>query len=360
MNSPDVRNIMKILVILSLATLFLVACQRGSSVPGGSGAAKADTTKKDEAVPVSVARPRVGRIPATLTFNSTVEAEGSVDIYPEIPGLVKQLLVEEGDRVQKGALLVALEDDELLLAEERAEVAYKKLESRFARTKEMWDQHLISQENYDTARYELEQARLEWEQAQLNVAHTRILAPIGGIIANRSVRPGDRVATGSRLMTVVKMDHLIARVQVSGREMTNLAPGQSAVITSDFLPGVTFRGEIERIAPVIDPGSGTLKVTVAIHDPDERLRPGTFVTVQIVTAVHDLAVLIPRRSVVYDGDDSFVFIVRGDTTAKRIPLAVGFTTREELEVMDGITPDDRIIVVGQAGLKDGATITIVE
>ncbi|MBI4531094.1 MAG: efflux RND transporter periplasmic adaptor subunit [Candidatus Latescibacteria bacterium] len=311
-------------------------------------------------MPVSVVRARMGRIPATLTFNSTVEAEGSVDIYPEIPGLVKQVLVEEGNRVQKGALLVALEDDELLLTKEKAEVAYRKLESRFTRTKEMWDQHLISQENYDNARYELEQARLEWEHARLNLAHTRMTAPVGGIIANRGVRLGDRVTTGSRLMTVVKMDHLIAKVSVPGREMTNLAPGQPAVITSDFLPDVTFAGNIERIAPVIDPGSGTLKVTVAIHGSDERLRPGTFVTVQVVTAVHDRAILIPRSAVVYDGDNSFVFVVRDDTTAQRVPLKMGLTTREELEVMDGITPVDRIIIVGQAGLKDRTKITIVE
>jgi membrane fusion protein (multidrug efflux system) len=337
-----------------LALFFLLSCQRSNSTSGGSGVAK------DEAVPVGVARPKVGRIPATLTFNATVEAEGSVDIYSEIPGLVRRVATEEGTPVQKGTILIELDDAEFSLIKEKAEVAYKKLESRFTRTKEMWDQHLISQENYDNARYELEQAKLEWEQAQLNLARTKMTAPIGGIIANRSVRRGDRVTTGSKLMTVVSTDHLTAKIQVPGREMRNLAVGQSALITSDFLPDITFSGKIERIAPVIDPGSGTLKVTVAVDDPDRRLRPGTFITLQIVTATHDRATLIPKSAVVYDGDNSFIFMVKNDTTAKRIPLKVGLTTREELEAVDGITPDDRIIVVGQAGLKDGARIKIVE
>lgn len=344
---------------LSLSSLLLSSCQKGDSSAAAASVAKADSTKRDDAVPVNVARPRVGSVPATLTFNTTIEAEGSVDVFSEIPGLIERLVVEEGDRVRKGALLLKLKEDDLLLARDKAEVVFRKLESRFGRTKEMWDQHLISQQDYDTARYELEQARLEWEQAKLNLARATLVAPEAGVIAERAVRQGDRVAVGSRLMTVVRTDRLVARVPVPERDASRLAIGQPASISSEFSSAATYAGRIERIAPVIDVASGTMKVTVAIQGADSHLRPGAFVTVQIVTATHAAAILIPKSAAVYDGDRSYVFVVRSDTTAKRLPLKIGFSTREELEVAEGVARDDRIIVVGQAGLKDGARIKVV-
>jgi multidrug efflux pump subunit AcrA (membrane-fusion protein) len=109
---------------------------------------------------------------------------------------------------------------------------------------------------------------------------------------------------------------------------------------------------------VVDPRSGTFKVTVGLHDRFEYLRPGLFVNVRIITDTHEQAVLIPKQAVVYDGGDKFVFTV-DDTAAVRIKLQPGFEDADFIEALADIKPDTPIIIVGQNGLKDQARVRIV-
>ena len=139
----------------------------------------------------------------------------------------------------------------------------------------------------------------------------------------------------------------------------NLSVGQPARITTDLLPDDDFPGRIIRISPVVDPNSGTFRVTLAIDDADERLRPGMFVTTRIVTATHDEALLVPKRAVVYDDGYPHVFVVQ-DSTARKIQLDVGFEDTENLEVLSGVGRGDSIVVVGQNGLKDLARVRVIQ
>jgi len=130
------------------------------------------------------------------------------------------------------------------------------------------------------------------------------------------------------------------------------------VITSDFLSGQEFTGWVKRISPVVDPGSGTFKVTVGIRDQFESLRPGMFVSVRIVTDTHHDAILLPKQAIVYDGGDKYVFVLR-DTVAKRILLKVGYDETDFIESLIGIKEGEQVIVVGQNGLKDGVRVRSV-
>jgi membrane fusion protein (multidrug efflux system) len=141
--------------------------------------------------------------------------------------------------------------------------------------------------------------------------------------------------------------------------MRYITVGQPARVTTDFLPDESFEARVLRISPVVDPGSGTFKVALAVSDDGLRLRPGMFITAHIVTATHADAVLVPKRAVVYDDGLPHVFVVR-DSTATRRQLEVGFEDGEHLEVLNGTTRGDMVVVVGQNGLKDQAKVRIIE
>ena len=151
---------------------------------------------------------------------------------------------------------------------------------------------------------------------------------------------------------------MIARVYVPGQYLVNVVGDQQAMITSEFLPDKRFGGWVKRISPVVDPRSGTFKVTVGLRDRFEFLRPGLFVNVQIITDTHEQAVLIPKQAVVYDGGEKFVFAV-DDTAAVRVELKAGFENADYIESMAQIKPGDQIIIVGQNGLKDKARVRVV-
>ena len=314
--------------------------------------------KKIEAVPVEIALAHSGSISSYLLFNSTIETEASVEIFPQISGLVERVAVEEGDRVEAGDTLLYIEDEELRIAKREAQVNRDYQQTSYERTEEMFKRKLISDQEFETKKYDLEQSRLRLERAQLTLEHAAITAPFSGVITERHGQAGARVSSGSKLYDLIKLDDMIARVFVPGQYLTTIGNDQQAAITSEFLPDKRFQGWVKRISPVVDPRSGTFKVTVGLHDRFEYLRPGLFVNVRIITDTHEQAVLIPKQAVVYDGGDKFVFTV-DDTAAVRIKLQPGFEDADFIEALADIKPDTPIIIVGQNGLKDQARVRIV-
>lgn len=331
---------------------------------GDSPTAQADSTAADslskliEAVPVEVALAHTGEISAHLLFNSTIETEAAVEIYPQISGLVKQLRVEEGDRVAAGDTLLHIEDEQLRIAAEEAQANYDYQQTGFRRTEAMFERNLISDQEFETNKYNFEQSRLRLARARLELEYAEIIAPFSGVITERYVQVGTRVGPGSKLYDLIKLDDMIARVFAPGQYLTTISSGQQAVVTSEFLPDKQFNGWVKRVSPVVDPRSGTFKVTVGLRDRWEFLRPGLFVNVRIVTATHTDAVLIPKQAIVYDGGDRFVFAVE-DTAAARIKLQPGFEDADFIESLSGINSGTPIIVVGQNGLKDSTRVRVV-
>ena len=355
------------------AALFavLLAALAGCEISiGGGGAgdggdspetAAADTARADTAagaVPVQT-RPVVrGDISSALVFSSTIETEDAVEIHPEISGRVEEVLVEEGDQVAAGDPLLRLDDEQARLEDRETEVNLRQLEGSFGRAEEMFDRGLISTQEYEDQLFELERARLRRERARLALTHTEIRAPFSGVITSRQVQTGARVAPAVKLFDLVKLDDMIARVHVPGRYLPRVSPGQPAAVSSDFLDGAGSPGYVKRISPVVDPRSGTFKVTVGVQDPWRHLRPGLFVTVRVVTGTHAEAVLVPKEAVVYEGDERYVFAVdRG--AARRMRLDAGYENADFVEALSGLAVDDEVIVVGQKGLRDQARVKVV-
>lgn len=366
--SPFCTSVMKLLV-LGIGLLALSACGQGEAGDGEKKAAAADSTKVkkenekkkkvDEGVPVKVSAVALGPISDYVQHTSTIEAEEAIDVYAQATGLVEQVLAEEGDQVKKGQILVQLVDDELRLGAKEAKVNYQKLSSSFNRAQGLFDRNLLSREDYEQQKFTLEEAQIRWERAKLSLAHATVRSPVDGVIAERTVKLGDRISPSSRLFSLVDLKSLIAQVHVPGRDMRYISEGQKAEVTTDFLPGEIFKGHVERISPVVDPGSGTFKVTLELDDANNRLRPGMFITAHIVTATHADAVLVPKKAIVYDDGFPHVFVVN-DSTATRVRLDVGFEDSDNLEVLEGTKAGDRIVVVGQNGLKDQAKIRVID
>ena len=129
-------------------------------------------------------------------------------------------------------------------------------------------------------------------------------------------------------------------------------------VTSDNLKSERFTGWLKRVSPVIDPASGTFKATIGVKNLNNTLRAGMFVNAFIVTDVHEDAILIPKTALVYENEAMSVFVVK-DSIAHKITLDVGFEDHEKIEALNDIAEGDKVIVVGQAGLKDQTKVKIV-
>ncbi len=313
-----------------------------------------------EMVPVETALVTRGAISAFLTFNTTLETEAMVDLYPQTTGQVEALFVEEGRIVKEGEPLLKIEDRELRVDLEESEANFEQLKRNFTRTEDLFERKLVNQQDQETQKNALELARLRYERAKIRLAYTTVRAPFSGVIATRETQVGARVSTGTRLFSMVKLDEIVAKVYVPGRYLPIVADRQPAVVTSEFLPDRTFSGWVKRISPVIDPKSGTFKVTVGVRgDRPADLPPGLFVNVRIITDTRPSAVLVPKRALIYEGGERYAFVVVNDRAVKR-KLAAGYEDPDNIEAISGFEPGAAVIVLGQSGLKDGSLVRAVK
>lgn len=337
--------------------------------PKGEGAAaakRASEAEKEKArqaaaemVPVETALVTRGAISAFLSYNSTLETEAIVDIYPQTSGQVETLLVEEGRVVKEGDPLLKIDDRELSVDAEEATGNYEHLKRNFARTEDLYERNLINKQDYEIQSYQLEQARLRLERSKIRLSYTTVRAPFAGVITAREVQVGARVGNGTKVFSMVKLDDLVARVFVPSRHLSTIAENQLAVVTSEFLPDRTFNGWVKRISPVVDPKSGTFKVTVGVKsDKPSDLPPGLFVGVRVITDTRPDAVLIPKRAVVYEGGERYVFTIVKDRAVKK-KLTIGFEDPNNVEALSGFDVGTPVIVLGQNGLKDGSMVRAV-
>ena len=309
-----------------------------------------------ERVPVETAPVVRGPISAFLQFNTTLETEAMVDIYPQTTGQVEALLVEEATIVKAGDPLLKIEDTELRIDADESRANYEQLKRNFSRSEELYASNLINKQDHENQNYQLEQARLRHERAALRHSYTTVRAPFDGVIATREAQVGARVATGTKLFSMVKLDEIVGRVFVPGRYLPVVALDQPAVVTSEFLADRVFKGWVKRISPVIDPKSGTFKVTVGVRgDKPAELPPGLIVSVRIVTDTRPEAVLVPKRAIVYEGGERYFFTVANEIATKR-KLQAGYEDPQNIEATAGVEPGAQVIVVGHAGLKDGAAV----
>jgi membrane fusion protein, multidrug efflux system len=346
--------------VFALALLLPLVFGQGCSTDSTADEPSAEEVAASEALPVEVEPLARGEIEAVLRYSTNLEAEDAVEVLAEASQKIARLLVEEGRSVSRGQLLVVLYDEEARTALDKVETQLAKAQREHDRQQRLFSQELISEQALNEARYELDRLELERKQARQTLAKTEIRAPISGTVTARNVGVGDYVNVGQTLFSIVDMGSLVARVYVPEKELVRLAPGQTVRVVSPALGGSSYPGVIERISPVVDPASGTVKVTV---DLPERpgLRPGMYVDVELVAATHDAALLVPKRALVYDDDQAYVFRVTGegaDAVARRVPVTAVLENKTHVEPAEGFEAGDRLVVAGQAGLKDGAKVSV--
>lgn len=362
-------SIPALLVILALSTMQMSCSETNAenNKKAGDESAQSDSSKTkdkndkpkiDERVPVEVTTIDEGEITSFILLSSNLETEKMADVYPRVQGIVEKIMVEEGDFVQKGQQLIKLEAQEYELAEAGARVSFEQQKQAYERAEAMYKKQLLSKEEFEQSGYTMQNARIDWEKTKLNLNYTKIESPISGVIGERLCRPGDRIQASDKLFSVINTQEIISVVHVPEKEIGKIKKGQKAFLTSDNIGEQQFTGWIKRVSPVVDPQSGTFKVTLGVNNQSSQLRPGMFVNVHIVTETRPNAVLIPKTAVVYENEAMHVYVVR-DSLAHKIKLAPGFQNYAAIEALRDIQKGDKVIVVGQSGLKDQSKVKIV-
>lgn len=344
-------------------SLLLLALAAATSLIGCSGAATdaaelAEAASADDAVPVEVATLATGPIESVLRSSTNLEAESSVRVVAEAARRIVELRVEEGQTVRRGDLLVRLEDEAQRTSLARTSSQLERARAELARQSDLFEKQLVSEKVYNDAKYELEQLELARADAERELSYTEVRAPLSGTVTMRLVKVGDTVSPGQELFEIVDFDSLVALLYVPERELRRIEVGQPARLVAEAGSGASFSATVERISPVVDPRTGTVKVTVAVPR-SPGLRPGMFLQAELVTAVRDAALLVPKRALILDGASSFVYRLAADDTVERVAVEPSLESRDVVAVDGELAVGDQVVVAGQAGLKAGAKVRAI-
>ena len=312
------------------------------------------------AVPVKVSEVDQGMITSSLVFDSVLETESSVEIFAETSGLILEVHVEEGDRVVAGQILALMENVEEGVDAEEAKARYEHQKANFKRTEDLYGRKLINQQEYDNAKFDLEQMRLRFERAKIQLENTIVRSTVSGVVTERNAQAGRRVATNRVMFSIMNLDELFANVNIPGQHMLSIEQGLLAVIDSDLIEGVRYDAFVKLVSPIVDPESGTFKAKVAVSELNGMpIYPGMFVNVRVIVDTSDAAVLIPKEAIVHEGDLKYIFKVQNGK-AKKTLLQEGYSNVGFVQATSDIVKGDLVIVMGHSALKDGANVKIVE
>jgi membrane fusion protein (multidrug efflux system) len=338
-----------------IAVGLLSACQKGEGTTGDSGKNDED---KAPAIPVEVAEPIRSDVFAMYSGTAPIEAFADAVVIAKVGGEVQTIFVEEGDDVKLGQVLARLDGDRLRLEKKQADANLQKLQRDYQRNVDLNKRGLISTGDFEKIKYEMDALEASYNLASLEYGYTEIRAPISGVVSERFIKVGNTIEVNTPTFQVTSLEPLISYLHVPEREYRRIDAGQTATITVDAVPGSDFIATVARISPVVDPATGTFKITVEVIDPSRRLKPGMFGRIRIVHDMHANALQVPRSSIVDDSGSSTVFVVEDDTAHRR-PVVTGYAQNGFIEITDGLQDGEKIVTIGQAGLKQDAKVKVI-
>jgi RND family efflux transporter MFP subunit len=336
-----------------------------------SSAAKGGRTRPPPLVSVATIKTR--DVPVEARAPVDLKPVALADISSKTLGYLDAVLVDRGDHVHRGQLLALVRPSDLpdqisalrgTLSQTQANLSLARANA--ARAKALAPSGIVSQQELESSSSavssnEAQEAGIKAQISAIAVrlGETRITSPLDGYVWRRLLDPGVLVGlmTGGTILSVVQIDTMRLFINVNERQAQGIHLGQMAWLEVDALPGRRFEGKVVRIAPVFDPVTRTLEAEVRIPNPKSELKPGMYGRGGIVLEVHKDAPIIPAAAVQVSNDKAFVFVLTGDTVARRV-IQTGVDAGEWLEVLKGLKAGDEVVTAGVDSLSDKSRVRV--
>jgi membrane fusion protein (multidrug efflux system) len=314
--------------------------------------------------------------PATVTtapavqekWRTTLHAVGSLEsfrgvtIRSEIEGRVVRVAFDSGARVRAGDVLVEMDT-----AAEAAQLRSNEASARLAglnleRARELRQNSTNTQADLDAAEAGAAQAAAAIEATKAILAKKRIVAPFDGRVGIRQVNPGQFLNKADLVVTLEATDPIYADFSLPQQDVAQLRTGLPVKVGVDAFADREFAGQIEAIDPRINSTTRNLRVRASLPNPDETLRPGMFVRVDVVLPEETELIVLPATAIVYSPYGDSVYVVgkddKGALVAQQRFVRVGAKRGDQISLLDGVKAGEEIVTAGQGKLRPGAPVTI--
>lgn len=292
-------------------------------------------------------------VPQSDVYTANVEAYAKNNIAPQSPSRIQKIYVEVGDFVRAGQIVAKM--DEVNLNQSKLSMANDSLE--YSRIKKLYEQGGVSKSDFDAMELKYNVTRSQYQNLLEN---TILRSPVSGVITARNYDRGDMYG-GSPIYVVEQITPVKLYVGISEMDYTRVKKNDTVTLTADALPGKTFTGRIARIYPTIDAATHTFTAEVNVANSDRLLRPGMYARVTVNFGSNH-SIVVPDDCVVKQQGSGVrsVFVLQADNTVKEIVVTLGRHFGTEYEILSGVAEGDKVVVKGQASLKNGSKVNVQE
>jgi RND family efflux transporter MFP subunit len=314
-------------------------------------------------------------LPLVVEAVGRMTADHEVVVSAEVSGVAAGYEADVGDAVTENQVLVRLDEKDyrLALAEAKAALAQAAAVSEaasktYGRMRTLVSTKTVTQDQFDQAEAEYRSAAAALARAKAVVditeeklKKTTITAPFAGRVASRSIERGQIVAPGSPLFQLVDLTKVRIKVHLSEKDFVHLDPDDPVIVSLDIFPGKSFPGRLGRIGVAADPRTNTFEAEMVVDNPDFLLKAGMTARVRLTTRILTGAVLIPQATVLYRENWAEVFVVDPQShKARGRTVRLGLGQGDQIQVLEGLTPGDRLVVTGSSYLKEGDPVQTTE
>lgn len=328
-----------------------------------------DQAATEVAASVTVMAVSIKPIEEFITAAGTVAAIQSTDVKSETSGLYHPAKNPRtgrpfaiGDEVKKGEALVNLESDELenSVKIESAKLNLDLTRREYEKQKSLYEKGGVTLSDLNTSEKSLIDAKYSYESALIQLAKLKITAPLDGIITDWTSHPvGVKIDSGESIARIMNYRRLIMDASLPGKHLGRVRVNMEARITNINLSGIVFRGKITQVSPALDSSTRAFKTTLEIENPGGELKPGMFVKAEIVVDRHESAVVIPKDVIMTQRQNRVVYVVERGLAVER-PVKTGLENAGEVEITEGLSVDDRLVVKGFETLRNRAKVKVSE
>ncbi len=348
----------KSLLLIPVAILAMTGCRN-----------RDENLTADVEIPVSVEEIRLKSVEEYVNTTGTAFPKGEVEIKSEItatyfleknPRTGRQWQL--GDRIEAGGLIARLEDREYInsVKLETTRLNLELSESELRKQESLYEKGGVTLKELKTAGINYENAKTNLETAVLQLEKTRITAPISGVIVDLPYyTQATQVETGKVIAKIMDYKTMYMEVQLPEKYISDIKPGQPVKLTNYTIPDDTIAGSITQLSPAINPDTRTFQGNISIDNTEYLLRPGMFVKADIVTSRKDSAIVIPRNIVLSRQKGKTVFVVDRGVAAERI-IETGLENVTEVEVLKGLTKNERVVTSGFETLSNRSKVKIIK
>lgn len=328
-------------------------------LPTATASANRGAGAGGRAVDVVVGKVQVGIVNDQFQALGTANANEAVTITTKVAGIVRNVNFEEGQTAKRGEVLIELDDREA-----RATLAVSTAQLRNARMLHERAQQLLKSNNIPLAKVDelfsaLQASESQVEAAKARLADLQIVAPFDGRIGLRRISPGSLVTQNTAITTLDDTSIIKLDFSVPETLLANVKVGSTVDARNDVNPDRRYQGTVRTINSRIDPVTRAVEIRAHVNNDDNSIKPGMLMTVGLNLAQRPAALLIPEAALVPEGAEQFVYKIE-DGRAVRVPVKIGVRQRGTVEVVDGLSADEQVIVGGVQKVRNGTRVRVIQ